>query len=185
MKVQDKLGRFAQLASSFSITDEAGQPAAAIQAGATVVRGPFRLVTKDQIARVTGVVTESMLNATNKAGERVYEFQGNGWCPQAKVGDILLQDVANPSDRWACGPELFNGTGWVGTAQSDLSVTYAKPGKPLLALEVPEGTIVVSREGARSPVPAGCLLAITNAEKGDFYVWTPDVVSKYVRDFTS
>lgn len=185
MQVKDKLGRFAKQASTFSVTDETGNPMDSIQAGVSVVHGPFRLVTKDQIARVVGIVTPSMLNATSKDGKRVYEFQGNGWNPQGMVGDILLQDAANPSDRWACGPELFNGTGWMGTAQSDGSVTYAKPGKPLLALPLREGTIVISREGARSPVPAGCLLAITNAEKGDFYVWTPDVVAMYVKDFAS
>jgi hypothetical protein len=184
MKVQDKLGRFAKFALTLSVTNESGQPLSEIKAGESVVSGPFRLVTKDQIAVVIGIVTESMLNATSKEGEKVFEFQGNGWRPQAKVGDILLQDVSNPADRWACGPGLFGGTGWVGTAQDDGSVTYAKPGKPLLALDLPEGTVVVSREGPRA-VPAGCILAITNADKGDFYVWTPDVIAKYVRDYTS
>lgn len=182
MNVQEKLGKFAKQADKFSITDEAGNSVSFIEAGKTVVHGPFRLVTKDQIARVIGIVTEGMLNAKNDKGEPVYEFQGNGWRPQAKVGDILLEDADNPSDRWACGPELFGGTGWNGTVNGDLSITYAKPGKPLLALEIPEGTIVRSREGAR-PAPADCLLAITKADKGDFYVWTPDVVEAYVRNY--
>jgi hypothetical protein len=184
MQVQDKLGRFAKLAAVFAITDEAGNPRSEIVAGETVVHGPFRLVTKDQIARVTGLVTPSMVNAKHekKPDVDVYEFQGNSWRPQGEVGDILLQDVDNPADRWACGSELFGGTGWTGTVQDDGSVTYAKPGKPLLALEIPEGTIVTSREGSR-PAPAGCLLAVTKADKGDFYVWTADVVAAYVRDY--
>jgi hypothetical protein len=190
MDVNEKLGVFAKFSRIFSITDLKGNPVTSIDAGKTVVCGPFRLVTKDQIARVTGIVTESMLNAdeTNNdgttTGKRVYTFQGNGWCPQAKVGDILLQDVDNPTDRWACGAELFGGTGWTGTAQDDGSVTYAKPGKPIAALEIPEGTIVMSREGPR-PAPAGCLLAFTKPDKGDFYIWTSDVVEQYVRPFGS
>lgn len=180
--IENLLGRFAKAAADFGITDEQGNALDVIEAGVTVVHGPFCLVTKDQIARVVGVVTESMLNAENGKGEPVYEFQGNGWRPQAKVGDILLQDADNPNDRWACGQELFGGTGWVGTVKDDLSVTYAKPGKPLLALKVPEGTMVKSREGVR-PAPAGCLLAITKAEKGDFYLWTSDVVLAYVKPY--
>jgi hypothetical protein len=181
-KLQELLGRFAQQSESFKLTDVDGNPMDTIEAGVTVVHGPFKLRTKDQIARVTGIVTEGMLNAKNDQGENVYEFQGNGWRPQAKVGDILLQDVENSDDRWACGPDLFGGTGWTGTATDDLSVTYAKPGKPLLTLEVPEGTPIKSREGTR-PAPAGCLLAITKSEKGDFYAWTADVVEAYVRDY--
>ena len=182
MKVQEKLGRFAKYADVFSVTDEADNPVETIEAGATIVRGPFRLMTKDQIARVTAIVTESMTNGLNDAGQQIYEFQGNGWRPQARVGDVLLQDADNLSDRWACGPELFGGTGWVGTVHDDLSVTYAKPGNPTLALELPEGTVVKSREGSRT-VKAGCYLAISKADKGDFYVWTLDVVQAYVRDY--
>lgn len=182
MNVQEKLGRFARLDSVFRMTDEAGNPVEVVEAGLTVVRGPFRLMTKDQLARVIGIVTSSMLNATDKDGVGVYEFQGNGWRPQGKVGDILLQDAENPADRWACGPELFGGTGWTGTVQDDLSVVYAKPGKATLALELPAGTVVRSREGSRV-VGEGCYLAVSKADKGDFYVWTPDVVAKYVRDF--
>lgn len=182
MKLDEKLGRFAKYAENLTLTDEEGKSLEFIEAGVTVVHGPFRLVTKDQIARVTGLVTESMLNATNDKDDPVYEFQGNGWRPQAKVGDILLQDVDNPADRWACAQDLFGGTGWIGTVTDDLSVTYSKPGKPLLALEIPEGTPIKSREGTR-PAPAGCLLAFTKADAGDFYVWTADVVENYVHDY--
>ena len=182
MEAQDKAGRFVRIGDSFGITDEEGNPLEAIEAGVSLVTGPFRLVLKEQIAHVTGVVTASMVNAANKTGDVVYEFQGNGWRPQAKVGDILLQDVENPADRWACGTELFGGTGWVGMEQEDGSIIYVKPGKPLLALEIPEGTLVKSREGNR-PAPAGCLLAVTNADKGDFYLWTADVVQRYVKEY--
>lgn len=180
--IESKTGRFVKLADSLKLATETGQPMSFIKAGVTVVYGPFRLVVKDQIARVTGIVTESMINAKNNAGEPVYEFQGNGWRPQARVGDILLQDVESPSDRWACGSDLFGGTGWVGAVHQDLSITYAKPGKPVLALELPEEIEVMSREGTRV-VPTGCMLAITNVEKGDFYIWTPDVVEERVRDY--
>jgi len=181
MRVEDKLGRFAILADSLTLTDEAGNPVTTTEAGKTVVHGPFRLVTKDQTARVTGIVTESMLNATDKdTGESLYEFEGYGWRPQAAVGDILMQDVNNLPDRWSCKPGLFKD--WNGTVGADLSVTYSKAGKPLLALEIPEGTPIVTLEGPRS-APAGCLLVFTNANKGDFYVWTADVVAAYVRDY--
>jgi hypothetical protein len=181
-KLNELLGTFAVLSDEFKLTDVDGNPVDTIEAGKTVVHGPFRLVTKDQIARVTGVVTPGMCNAQDKDGNPVYKFQGNGWEPEAKVGDILLQDVENENDRWACGADLFGGTGWNGTASDDLSVSYAKPGKPLVALDIPEGTPVASREGSR-PAPAGCLLAFTKAEKGDFYVWTSDVVEKHVNDY--
>lgn len=174
-------GRFAKLSDDFFLADESGKPVDRIEVGKTVVHGPFRLVTKDQIAVVTGIVTESMLNVDGGSG-RVYEFQGNGWRPQARVGDILLQDADNPNDRWACGADLFGGTGWRGSVQEDGSVIYAKPGKPLFATEIPEGILVTSREGTR-PAPAGCLLAFSSADKGDFYVWTSDVVGNYIRDF--
>lgn len=184
MDVNEKLGRFAKLAATFSLTDEDGAMVDTIIASKTVISGPFRLVTKDQIARVTGIVTPSMMNSKNDGEEPVFEFQGNGWRSQVKEGDVLLQDVENPSDRWACGMELFGGTGWTGAVQDDLSVTYAKPGKPIAAIEVPEGTIVVSREGPR-PAPAGCMLAFSKPDKGDFYLWTKDVVDAYVRDYQS
>ena len=182
MKLEDKLGRFARYAENLAFTDEAGNPALVIEAGVTVVSGPFKLVTKDQIARVVGLVTASMTNASNDKGNDVYEFQGNGWRPQAMVGDVLLCDAGNPADRWACKPELFGGTGWVGTVNQDGSVTYAKAGKPQLALEVPEGTPVKSLEGVRL-APAGCLLTMTKADKGDFFLLTADVVQKYVRTY--
>jgi len=182
MEVEEKLGKFVKLSEEIRFEDEEGNQMEVITAGRTVVHGPFRLVTKDQIARVYGIVTPSMLNSKNDKGEQVYCFQGNGWRPEAKTGDILLQDTENPDDRWACGPELFGGTGWTGTVNKDGSVTYAKPGRPLPALELPEGTIVESREGARA-TPKGALLAFSNPNKGDFYIWTPDVVQSYVRDY--
>jgi hypothetical protein len=182
MKLEDKLGTFAKLAPKFSITDQVGNPLKAVQVGVSVVRGPFRLMVKSQVARITGVVTESMLNSVNEKGERVYELQGNGWRPQARIGDLLMQDVEVLTDRWACGFELFGGTGWTETVHEDLSVTYAKFGKPTLALELPKGTVVNSREGARL-VPLGSILVMSDANKGDFYIWTPDVVEKYVREY--
>lgn len=180
--VEEMCGTFAQAADTFKITDKCGNLVDVIKAGETVVHGSFKLVTKDQIARVIGIVTASMCNAQNDDGEDVYKFQCNGWEPEGRVGNILLQDVENEVDRWACGQDLFGGTGWVGTVQEDGSVIYAKPGKPLLALEIPEGTVVDSLEGSRT-ADAGCMLAITNAKRGDFYVWTPDVVEEYVKPF--
>ena len=91
--------------------------------------------------------------------------------------------MSNPGDRWACKPDLFGGTGWVGTVQEDGSITYAKPGKPLIAIEIPEGTLIESLEGAR-PAPAGCLLTC-KATKGDFMIWTADVIGKYVRKYNN
>jgi hypothetical protein len=177
-----KLGRFAQQGGQLLLADEKGEPMDSIVYGKTVVTAPFKLVTKDQIARVTGIVTESMLNANSKDGASVYRFQGNGWEPEALLGDILLQDVDNPADRWACGQSLFGGTGWIGTVQADLSVTYAKPGKPLIAIALPAGITVTSREGTRVS-KTGEVLAFTKADKGDFYLWTTDVVASYVRDY--
>lgn len=184
MKVQDKLGTFARLADSFAITDLDGNPVKEIEFGKTIVHGPFRLVTKAQIAVVIGVVTESMVNGKNKHGDPVYEFQSKTWRPQAKVGDILLQDAEEPADRWACGADLFGGAGWNGTVHLNGYVTYDKHGKPVPAIELPEGTMVVSREGSR-PAPAGSMLAFTDASKGDFYVWSPDVVRDRVKNYTT
>lgn len=182
--VIELLGTFAQIADYFQVTDLDGNPTDAIEAGKTVVKGPWKVVTKLQIARVTGIVTESMYNATDKNGNRVYRFQGNGWCPEATAGDVLLQDVNNSTDRWACKPDLFGGTGWVGTATENLEVTYAKPGKPLLAMEVPAGTILQTLEGPRV-IPEGAMLSVSKSAKGDFYVWTSDVVANYIRDYTN
>lgn len=181
MHLNNLLGKFAKKSNKLQLTDLNGNIMDHIEFGVTVVSGPFRLVTKDQISRVIGIVTESMTNSFNEKGERVFKFQGNGWKPEGKVGDILLEDVENTDDRWACGADLFGGTGWNG--EGDISsITYAKPGKPCIALELPEGMKVISREGERV-VPADCLLAMTKADKGDFYIWTPDVVKKHVRDY--
>lgn len=183
MKVHEKTGRFVKISEKFKLTDEAGNPVESIEAGVTVVHGSFRLMTKDQIARVTGIVTESMTNGRNEKNQRIYEFQGNDWRPQALIGDILLQDIDNPFDRWACGPELFGGTGWTGTVNyHDMSVTYTKAGEPLLVVKLPNRMMVKSREGTRF-APEGSLLAVTKADKGDFHIWTPEVVAKYVRDY--
>lgn len=177
-------GPFAVLADEVLITDLDGNPVDRIVAGQTIIHGPWRAATKDQIARVTGVVTESMCNGTDDSGQPIYQFQGNGWTPQANIGDVLLQDVSNADDRWSCAPALFGGSNWNGTVAEDLSVTYAKPGKPTLVLAIPEGTIVVSLEGDR-PFTADALLAIGKPQKGDVYVWTPDVVEKYVNFLNS
>jgi hypothetical protein len=47
IKIEDKLGRFVKLNDSIVLTDEAGNKVNVIEAGKTVVAGPFRLVTKD------------------------------------------------------------------------------------------------------------------------------------------
>jgi hypothetical protein len=175
------LGTFAQYADAFSMTDLDGELTDKIIAGETVVHGPWKVVTKDQIARITGIVTESMCNAQSADGHPVYEFQGNGWKPQASIGDILLQDVNNPTDRWASKPGFFGGAAWTGRMEKDLSVTYTKRGEPLIAIEVPKGTFIDSLEGPR-PAPAGCLLTC-EASKGNFIVWTADVVEKYIKPY--
>lgn len=188
MKLQDKLGQFAQLGSQFAILDQDGNDVTAqgvIQAGIHTVVGDWKLVTKDQIARVVGIVTPSMTNA-EKDGLPVFEFQGNGWRPQASPGDVLLQDVSNPNDQWACQPEIFQeDSGWKGTVQEDGSVTYAKPGKPLLSLELPEGITVISLEGSRDPIEKGGLLSCAKADRGDFYLWSKDVVEAYVKPYSA
>lgn len=183
--INEKLGTFAKLAEKFMLTDADGNPMTEIVVGKTVVHGPWRLVTKDQIAIVIGIVTSSMCNTKDKDGKPVFKFQGNGWEPEAYPGDVLLQDRDNPMDNWACKPDLFDGTGWVGTIDpTTRALTYAKPGKPLIALDIPEGTKVVSLEGDRI-AEAGLVLAMTKPDKGDFYAWTPDVVNAYVRPYSS
>ena len=185
-ELKEKLGRFAELAEKFSLTNIDGSPATEVVAVETIVSGPFRLVTKTQIARIIAIVTSSMINAENDKGQPVYKFKGNGWYPEAPVGHIILQDVDNPADRWACAPELFGGTGWNGTVANDengVSVTYSKDGKPIIAIEIPVGTVVRSLEGPRTIDQEGCLLVMTNADNGDFYIYTPDVVEKYIHDY--
>ena len=65
--------------------------------------------------------------------------------------------------------------------EKDLSVTYTKRGELLIAIEVPKGTLIDSLEGPR-PAPAGCLLTC-EANKGNFVVWTADVVEKYIKPY--
>jgi hypothetical protein len=185
-KLEEKLGRFAGLAKNFSLTNIDGSPATEVAAGKTVVSGSFRLVTKTQIARIIGIVTPGMTNTKNNDGQPVYRFKGNGWYPEAPVGHIILQDVNNPADIWACEPGLFGGTGWNGTVANDengISVTYSKDRKPIIAVEIPVGTVVRSLEGPRTINKEGCLLVMTDANKGDFYIYTPDVVEKYIHNY--
>ena len=183
VKVQDKLGTFARYADRFSITDLDGNPVDKIEFGKTIVHGPFKLVTKRQIAIVIAVVTKEMVNGTNKDGKPVYEFASKTWRPKALVGDFVLQDAEEPADRWACGSDLFHSdSGWIATVHDNGYVTYGKHGKPVPAIEVPEGTIVDSREGPQ-PAPAGSMLTFLNVNEGDFYLWSPDTVRDRVKDY--
>lgn len=189
--IESKLGTFTKIAPTLSFTDQAGNRLDYIEQGKTVVHGPWKLVTKAQLAIVRLIVTGNMLNATGsdekKAnfGKPVFKFKGNGWSPEADINDIVMQDAHNPADRWACKPEHFGDAGWQGSApDADMNAYYSKHGKPLLALELPAGTRVHSKEGART-VGAGHYLAMTNPNVGDFYVWTPDVVANYVKPYVS
>ncbi len=182
--ITSKLGVFAQINANFQILNQDGSPAdGIIRAGKTTVNGPWALFTKDQIARVCGIVTASMCNATDSSGNPVYEFQGNGWRPQGSVGDVLLHDANNPSDRWACKPDIFNqDSGWRGTVSEDGNITYAKPGKPILAMPIAAGQQVETLEG---PIVSkeGEYLVVTNANKGDFFLWSAELIAKHVKPY--
>ena len=159
-----------------------------IIAGQTIVHAPWALYTKSQEAFIVGVTTSSMINAVNSKGESVYRFINafGGWEPEASVGDILMQDIANLLDVWAVKPDIFGqSSGWNGRVRENFSVTYSKPGKAQWAIEIPRGTVVVSREG---PIvsKAGSMLAVTgDGSLGDFYVWGPEVVKTKVRPYVS
>jgi hypothetical protein len=182
MKIDEKLGTFTKIAQAVSFKDVAGNPMDHIEAGKTVVHGPWRLVTKAQIARVIGPCTESICNTVDKDGKPVFKFQGDGWEPEASPGDLILVDHKKPSNVWACKPGLFGGTGWTAFFGENRELLYSKPGKPLLALEVPPGTVVKTLEGEQT-VGSGGLLTLTDANVGDFYSWQRELVEANVREY--
>lgn len=175
--LQEKLGSFCEAGLALSFDGDR------IVAGETVVSGPWGLYTKDQIAAVVGVVTESMLNSQDDDGNPVYEFQGNGWRPKCPVGHILLADTENPNDRWGCEPGIFeDSSGWQGIVKEDGSVTYAKAGKPILAMPIEPGVQVKTLEGEYTS-SQGAMLVVTDADKGDFFLWMPDTVEAKVKPY--
>lgn len=177
---------FAKTAAALAFTDKAGRPTDTIVAGETCVYGPWLRYTKNQVARVIGVVTEGMVNATNKAGAPVYKFHNapGNWHPEGSVGDILMQDVDNPLDVWAVKPDLFlSSSGWNGEVDDDFTIIYTKPGKPHWAIQIPAGVTVETLEGSKTSEDGELLVLTKDGQKGDFFFWNPLIVETMVQPY--
>jgi hypothetical protein len=157
----------------FQILDKEGNLTKIIVAGESTIYAPLSTYKKVQFATKVGVVTEEQLNAKDSEGRDVYEIQGNGWKPQGLPGDIFLQDINNPVDKWFVKPNLFQ---WQLVDGKD-NVWEKPDGKTFEGYELPVGTVLKTLESEYISKKDDILTCI-NSELGDFYCVNLKVAKK-------
>jgi hypothetical protein len=195
-------GRFAQFGADLKVLDEQGKDITAqreiIFRKHTVI-APWRVAMKLQpVAIECDCVTESMCTDVADgsdpkipAGTKVLIIKDNPyWKPVLQPGYVILRDINNPKDRWGninLADMLSNGYVPLKDAKGEpltdpeFGQIYGKPGKCNMVIEVPAGFKVLTEEGWHQNIPAGALLTYGKPQsRGDFYVWSPEVVKTYV-----
>lgn len=148
-----------------------------IKAGEHTVAAAWFPVMKKMDVLCQGPIFTSMYNEEDGDGNPCFGFEGNGWHPQGLEGGLIMQSLTNSVDRWIVDSfDTMVDSGYeMARLQEDGRPIYAKPGKPQAAYELPIGWTVESLEGPIEVDGPGYYLVYTGADKGDFYLWQPEL----------